>query len=414
MSGHARNAPSDSKRWILCPGALNRCKKLGLYEDPDRVNTAADEGSAAHLIRELCLEVGLDAHDFIGTQVEVNGVIYLCDEDMADFLQPGIDRIREFPGRLIVEERVDITHIVGLDEDGNPQRGTLDCGVIPYEGEGDEAVLSDLKYGRGVPVQAVGNTQQIIYGGGLWEIIKNDYPHIKSIRIIIDQPRNCKGGGEWVISIDELLEKADEISQRAKLTFDPNAPCTPSKDGCQWCEASKVDGACPEYEAWALDFEDLTFEDLDDFDDYGIVPELPDVEGLTISRKRAIYEHLPVIRKFLTRVEASVADAVRSGDGELYGLKVVAGRRSRRKHTDEKKSEQWLKKRGFNDDEIINKKLKTPAQLDRVVGKGKFPADMISGGQHTPSIVPIEDARPALPADTEFDNLEDEFEDFDE
>lgn len=414
MAGHARNSPSDSKRWITCPGALNRCKKLGLDKDGRKVNAAADEGTAAHLIRELALSVGLDAHDFVGTEVKVNGVIYLCDDDMADALQPGIDRIREFPGEMIIESRVDITHITGLNDHGEPQKGTLDCAVIPAPDQGDEAVQSDLKYGKGIPVEAVGNTQQIIYFDALWEQIKDTHPHIKRVRIIIDQPRNGRGGGEWVISIDELRAKAAEIRERAKLTFDPDAPCIPSKDGCTWCPAAKVEGACPEYEAWALDFAGIEFENLDDYEDFGVEITFPDVEGLTTARKKAIYDHLSLARAFLTRVEASVAADVRTGDGEKYGLKIVAGRRSNRKHADEELSEAWLKKHGFKDDQIITKKLKTPAMLDKIVGKGKFPKDFVVGGEPTPSIVSIEDARPALLVTSDFENLDETFEDFDD
>lgn len=413
MTGHARNAPSDAKRWLGCPGALNRCKKLGLDKDDGRVNTAADEGTAAHLIRELALEVGLDAHHFVGTEVEVNGVKYLCDDDMADALQPGIDRIREFPGKMIIESRVDITHITGLNDHGEPQKGTLDCAVIPEAHQGEEAVQSDLKYGRGIPVEAVNNSQQIIYFDALWEQIKDTHPHIKRVRIIIDQPRNSRGGGEWVITIDELRKKAAEYRERAKLTFDPNAPCTPNVDSCLWCPAAKVEGACPEYEAWNLQFCDIEFENLDDYVDFGIEVQTPDVEGLTTARKKAIYDHLPAIRKFLTRVEASVSADVKTGDGEKYGLKIVAGRRSNRKHADEEQSLSWLEKHGFSEDQIITKKLFTPAQLDKVVGKGRFPRELVVGGEPTPSIVSIEDARPALLVTTDFENLDEEFEDFD-
>jgi hypothetical protein len=391
---------------------LNRCKKLGLDKDDDRVNTAADEGTAAHTIRELCLETGLDAHHFVGTPVEVNGVIYMCDDDMADALQPGIDRIREFPGKMIIESRVDITHITG-ENDGEPQKGTLDCAVIPGPDEGDEAVQSDLKYGKGIPVQAVGNTQQIIYFDALWEQIKDTHPHIKRVRIIIDQPRNGRGGGEWVISIDELREKAAEIRERAKLTFDPNASCTPSKEGCLWCKAAKVEGACPEYETWALEFSGIEFENLDDYDEFGVEIELPDLEGLTTARKKAIYDHLGIARAFLTRVEAAVAAEIRAGDGEKYGKKIVAGRKSNRKHSDPFMSDLWLAENGYSEAQTITKQLITPAKIDKLVGRGKFPRDLVVGGEPTPSIVSIEDARPAILVTIDFEDLDEEFEYFD-
>ncbi|WP_313609859.1 DUF2800 domain-containing protein [Rhizobium sp.] len=146
--------------------------------------------------------------------------------------------------------------------------------------------------------------------------------------------------------------------------------------------------------------------------------EIPDVgrpcSGVTTARKKAIYDHLPAIRKFLTRVEASVAADVRTGDGEKYGLKIVAGRRSNRKHANEEQSEAWLKKHGFKDDQIITKKLKTPAMLDKIVGKGKFPREFVVGGEPTPSIVSIGDARPALLVTSDFENLDEDFGDFDD
>lgn len=387
-----------------------RCKKLGLTGDDGKVNPAADEGTAAHLIRELSLSVGLDAYDFVGTEVDVNGVIYVCDEDMADALQPGIDRVREFHGEMVVEYRVDTTPWVGLDEEGNRQGGTLDCGIIGDE----EIVINDLKFGRGIPVEAVGNTQIRLYALGFYEQIAKYKTNAKKFRFVIDQPRNAKGGGEWTQTLDELLAFGDYVKERAAMTFDPNAPCTPNVDSCLWCPAAKVDGACPEYEAWNLEFCDIEFENLDDYVEFGVEVETPEVEGLTTARKKAIYDHLSAIRKFLTRVEASVAADVRIGDGEKYGLKIVAGRRSNRKHADEEQSEAWLKKHGFKDDQIITKKLKTPAMLDKIVGKGKFPRDFVVGGEPTPSIVSIEDARPALLVNAEFENLEDDFEDFDD
>lgn len=410
MTGHARNSPSDSKRWLGCAGAINRCKKLGLTGDDGKVNTAADEGTAAHLIRELSLSVGLDAYDFVGTEVDVNGVIYVCDEDMADALQPGIDRVREFEGQMVIEYRVDTTPWVGLDEEGNRQGGTLDCGII---GE-NEIVINDLKFGRGIPVEAVGNTQIRLYALGFYEQVAKKITKATKFRFVIDQPRNAKGGGEWTQTLDELLAFGEYVKERAAMTFDPDARCTPNLESCLWCPAAKVEGACPEYEAWNLEFCGIEFENLDDYDEFGIDVQMPDPEGLTTARKKAIYDHLTAIRKFLTRVEASVAADVRIGDGEKYGLKIVAGRRSNRKHADEEQSEAWLKKHGFKDDQIIIKKLRTPAMLDKIVGKNKFPKDFVVGGEPTPSIVSIEDARPALLVTSDFENLDEEFEDFDD
>ena len=106
---------------------------------------------------------------------------------MADALQPGIDQILEYSGKMFVEERLDL----GRWMPG--QFGTLDCGIA-----GEELiVISDLKYGSGVPVQAVKNTQQMIYALGFWDQFARHITDAKQFLIIIDQPRNAGGGGEW-------------------------------------------------------------------------------------------------------------------------------------------------------------------------------------------------------------------------
>jgi hypothetical protein len=384
---------------------LNRCKSLGLNDDDS--NEASREGTAAHWVREECLDVGLDPFDFIGTRINIEGQIFECDTDMADYLLPGIDRIRQFAGPIFVELRVNITPWVGLDEDGNEQFGTLDAGVV-----GDDLiVISDLKYGRGIPVEVFKNYQQVIYALGFYEQVAKYLTKATKFLIIIDQPRNAEGGGEWETDIDELRAIGEWIKERAALTFDKNAPCEPSKEACTWCPASKKIGACPEHETWQLAQFELDVMDLDDVEDFDAELTMPDVTTLTDSRVKVLYQHRAMMRKFIDRVEAEVIGAAKAGEGDRFGMKLVSGKRSKRKHKDEFDSEMWLFDAGFSDEQIINKQLKTVAQLDKVCGRGKFPQELIIGGEPQPVVVPIEDARPALQAanfiDEEVDDLDD-------
>lgn len=403
---HARNAPSDSKRWLHCAGALRRCKDLGI--DNSEGNTASREGTAAHWVREVCLDLGLDPYDFIGTKIQVDEETFLCDDDMASALQPGIDQLRSFSGKLFVEKRVNITPWVGLDEDGNEQFGTLDAGIVCEE----VIVISDLKYGRHIAVGAIRNFQQVLYALGFYEQFARHATKATKFLIIIDQPRNSAGGGEWEVELEELRAIGEWIKERARLTFDPNAPCTPSKEGCEWCPASKRFGACGEYETWVLDQLQTELDDLDDFEEFGAELPLPKVESLSPSRLSAIFQNRSLLKKFIERVEQHVTRAVRGGDGEAYGLKAVDGKRSKRVHVDEEKSKTWLLENGYELDKIITIELKTPAQLDKVCGKGKFPKDLISGGEPTPTVVSIEDARPALPTEAQMDEEIEDLEDF--
>lgn len=403
---HARNAPSDSKRWLLCPGALNRCKTLGLKDDGG--NTASREGTAAHWVRETCLELGLDPYDFIGTRIAVEGETFVCDDGMASALQDGIDQIRRYDGPLFIELRVNITPWTGLDEDGNEQFGTLDAGVVGK----DLIVISDLKYGANIPVEAIKNFQQVIYALGFYEQVAKHLTKATKFLIIIDQPRNSAGGGEWPVTLEELQKLGEWIKERAKLTFDPNAPCIASKEACTWCPAAKALGQCAEYDQWQTELFEADLDDLDDFVEFGTELKLPDPEVLTPERLGVIYQHRSIMKKFIERVEALVKRDVLQGRGEDYGLKAVAGKRSPRKHRDGFESEMWLFENGYKDAQIINRQLKTPSQLDKVCGRGKFPEDLIIGGNPTPTIVSIEDARLALPVENFIDEEVEDLDDF--
>lgn len=391
-----------------CAGAINRVKKLGIVEE--RSNRAAAEGTAMHLVREFCLDLGFEPHDFIGLEISADGFTFEVTEEFAEYLLPGIDRCRELTpvnATYGVELRVDITPWLGVDDHGNPQGGTVDYYVISSSMMEylEEWVLSDLKFGAGIPVSPVKNKQQMLYALGLL----NSFPHLKPpkrIRIIIDQPRNGAGGGEWVVTIDELRAFGEEVKKAAAATLDRNAPCTPSKDACLWCPLSKMDNACPEFEAWNLEFLGLEFDDLDALEDGDELP-LPDIEGITPERRRKINAHAHIITKFLARLHASeVADVLEKG--ELCGVKAVEGRKPPRKHANEEDSAAWLRKKGFSDEQIFNKKLIGFTLLDKLVGKGVFPKSLVSQGNPKPVLVPVEDERPALVADYEFDNLDEE------
>lgn len=395
--------------WMGCAGSLNLIKKLrksGKYRE-ERKSIFAAEGTVAHAIREDILRFGFHPYDFIGDKVQADGFDFVVDADMIDNLIPGIDRIREIPGKLLVETRIDTTKWVGEDDDGHAQGGTLDAIVIDFDGE--EVTISDLKYGMGVPVQAVGNKQLRIYLLGFLDWMADHYPEIDmttwTFRIIIDMPRHAAGGGEWTIDYDELMEFGKEVKERAAATRDPDAPCTPGEDICRWCPAKDIVGACVAHEKWELDFLGLVFDDLDAEDDV----DLPDVEGLTPKRCGYIIRNTPFIKKWLDNIHAVTLVAALEGNFDS-GLKAVDGRAGIRKHKDEEKSIAFMKKRGIKDDDLYTKKVISPAQAEKVLrlGNKNFPANLVEQNDPKPSLVPVEDDRDAVIVRTEYDNLDDD------
>ena len=392
-----RKRPSDAGRWGGCPASLSFTQHY-----PNESSDAADEGTAAHWIREQCLEMGFDAYDFIGTIVAVNGKTYECDADMAEYLQPGIDWIREQDAThgLFVEQKVDVTHITGPDENGKPQFGTLDCGWIGEEVAG----LSDLKFGAGVPVQAVDNDQQIMYLSSFYRhYVKKRAPHVKRFIIVIDQPRNSAGGGEWELTLDELLKHEKRLMKAAEKCDEDDPQFKPNAKSCQWCPAANVagrQGGCAAHAKWVSDMIDMDVEDLDAEEPW--TP--PKIDGWTPERIAAVAVNKSSITKFVEYCVAMTLDhALRVGP--VGGVKAAKGKEGRRKWSNPGAAEVFIKQNALDP---FNSVLKSPAQVAKALGKKKpIPDSLIERNEAKPILVPVADKRPAItPLNDEIDDLD--------
>lgn len=414
-TAHAKLSPSSASGWMQCP-AYPDVNAQYLNED----NEAAAEGTAAHAISDFCLTHGFDAYDMIGTVTNITGKRrksvkdssgkwiktdevetvtwrFTWTEDDADALQPGIDWIREQEGTFYGEARVDLSDWLGEN-----QFGTMDRVILSEDG----ILVSDLKWGRGIAVQAVGNKQLRLYALGAW---KKYASHITDpafpVTIHIDQPRNAAGGGFWTITLGELLQFGEEARAAAEATRQPNPPRNPSVDACLWC-AGKDD--CDAYHKFNLSFLGMDdFSDLDDLDDLA----LPDPAGFTPARRRVIMEHAPLINKWLESVHASLFQAAMNG-GDTAGLKLVEGRKNPDKWKDPKAAEKALSARLA--EKSFTKKLITPTQAGKAISpedwKPIFEEHVIVGARK-PTLVDEADDRPALESFTDagdFDDLDDD------
>lgn len=389
-SAHALLGPSDSERWMTCPGAIRLTERL-IAEgkvNPHRSSGAADEGTAAHQVRGDALELGLDAWDFVGSSLTINGVAYECDDEMAGHLQPGMDWLRQQPGVMIVEHRVDL----GAWMPG--QFGTLDTAVIDRERR--RLIVNDLKFGAGVPVDAEGNRQLRIYAigvldnFGLWDAVDD-------VLIVIDQPR-AGGLKDWLVSVDELLAFAQEVRAAAQRVDDPDAPLIASEKGCKWCPVKDTEDGCPAHTAWMLEIAGL--DDLSDLDE---PPTLPCPTTITPERRWYIVRHSHLVEQFFGKLYADCIAAAERGEPDP-GSKLVPGRRGHRKWTDAEAVDELLA--GPLGDQRYTKKLVSPAETDRILKPTrKSPGNpallsalepFVTQDEGRPILVPDTDDRPAI------------------
>lgn len=177
---HAKLSPSHSSTWLHCPAAL-----AAEADFPEETSEFAREGTIAHELAEKYLRTGNIAGTYIGASIDGE----VITEEMDTHIQMYVDYVRDLPGRLLVERRVSMDHIV-------PEcYGTADAIIV------NDSLLTviDLKYGKGVKVDSPNNSQLMLYGLGA--VAEFDYLYdIERVKLVIVQPR-LYHISEWTVDV---------------------------------------------------------------------------------------------------------------------------------------------------------------------------------------------------------------------
>lgn len=320
---HARLAPSAAHRWMRCPGSIAATQGL-----PDTAGFAAAEGTVFHEVAAEVLTFGLDPKDFIGAECPArwveDGQVYegtiTFSEEMARHMKAGLEWIEAMssPDTIrLIEERLDLSTSVG-----EPCFGTAD--VVLATPATNELVVFDWKYGAGVPVHPEENEQLIMYALGAWQKVRKHFSvkpeDIKAI-LVIEQPRAPGGGGEWRLSVRDLLRKVPEIQKAARATRKEDAPRIPGPVQCKFCPAAAM-RTCEERNHWFAKQVDLAFDEVNADE-----PVLRSgVAGLSDEQVARLVLHRAEIKKWLDEIHDIALQAALNGK-KFPGLKVVLGRR---------------------------------------------------------------------------------------
>ena len=278
------------------------------------------EGTVLHEVRQLCLELNLQPHHFVGTTLAADGFSFTIDEDMADRLVEGIDWIRQHTATPMVEVRVDL----------NPwlpgQFGTCDTAWV-YK---NQLFISDFKNGVGKPVSPKDNRQLRAYALGVWDMLGR--PDVESVIINIDQPR--AGGMKFddpiplpvLLAFGEELRNAYDRVQRGDVEF------VPTKAGCQWCPVRKTKRGCAARNMWHLHMLGVGLMDGNE------VPTFRDPSQMPRALRYYIVKHASDIRAWLAQMHQASLDAAIAGDPDP-GSKAIMGDQGHRYFADEKAAE---------------------------------------------------------------------------
>ena len=358
---HAKFSASGSAKWFLCAGSIEAERGL-----PNKSSIYADEGTAAHELGEICLTMGDRASEWVGKQLIDNNAVTVTQE-MADYVQVYVDYVKSKKGMVLVEQFVDFSHVA-------PEGfGTCDALVM----DNDTLHVIDLKYGKGVRVDAENNTQALLYAIG--SIDGHSWVAFKTIVITIVQPR-LDHISEWVIGIDELNAWAERLKQAAERASQSGAPRTPGEKQCQWCKAKATCGALKGFTEQAM---------LSQFDD--LSPPNPDT--LSDQQLRKALESKKLILSWLDAVEGLVSERLESGES-FEGFKIVEGR-SNRAWIDDGRAASALS--DLLGEDAFERKLLSVAKAEKAVGKGnkEIIDNLSTKPTGAPTLVQESDKRPS-------------------
>lgn len=403
MSGHALLSPSGAHRWLRCPGSV-----VLEAPYPETSSAYADEGTAAHFLGSECLINGLQADFFLGREIvirEGGASWYLApylkenprfevDAAMAEHVQVYVDLVRGLHNDglnpLMVEQRVPIGQIT--TEKG--AEGTSDAVVYAELDDGTyEVIVTDLKYGQGVRVDAEENEQMMTYALGAIELASL-VVDVSRARLIISQPRVSKAPSEWSCTVEHL----EQFASRTKLTAaaamkmhqGEMAPIlNPGPKQCRFCKA-KADCAA------------LTGEVLKEIQ---IVPAtVPNTD---------LGEHLAkveMIRDWCNAIEAKAERELHNGN-EVPGYKLVQGKRGNRAWTSVAEAETTMKSMRLKQDEMYEFSLISPTKAETLLKETPKRwarlKEHIVQADGKPTVAPESDKRPAIVITPAIDDIPD-------
>lgn len=368
---HAILSASASSRWLHCTPSARLERKF-----PDASSPYAEEGTLAHAYAERFLNLFLKTGK---TAVVINDNAEM-QEAVQAYVNISVEKINEArtaspDAQIKVEQRLDFSRWV-------PEGfGTGDMVMVSDK----YFEIVDLKYGKGVPVSAVSNSQMRLYALGMYEAFGYLYG-ADEVRMTIVQPRLGSVSTE-TITVKDLLAWGEEVKKKAKIAFAGKGDFC-AGNHCRFCKARNTCRAHAEYELKNVK-EALQTAELEDFE----------ISDILLRAKN--------IKTWLDGLEAYALGKALDGY-DWPGMKLVEGR-SNRKITDDVIAANNLLNAGFSAEEIYKPQtLRSITDLEKLCGKkmfGELMSEVIEKPPGKPTLVSADDKRQAL----EIANIKNDF-----
>lgn len=377
MTAHALLSASGADRWMNCPPSA-RLEETEANES----SIYAREGAFAHDLAELKVRnhlgeiskvefkknlQGLKKNEFYNKELE---------EYVDSYVDFAIEKINEHKvGIVFVEKRVDYSCIC--------KEGFGTCDLLILDKDTIEVI--DLKFGKGLRVDARDNSQLKLYALGAVDNFNFIFEAKKVITTIV-QPRLDHISTDE-LEVEELLAWGEkEVKPKADLAYEGDGEFNPGEH-CRFC---RVKDRCRARADENMKLAQLDFKDA---------PLLTDLEVVRV------LEQVDELVKWGKDIEKYAYLEAVNNDKEWPGFKLVEGRRTRRYSSEEKVAEKLLEA-GYEEEKIYSKSLLSLTKLEKELGKDEFEEIIGSLIERPPGklkLVPDDDKRIEVSSSAEID-----------
>ena len=349
--------------------------------EPERESEAAAWGSACHAVAERCLHKTIPAASRIGSTEKTKSHTIIVDEEMAETAQVYLDYVHSridceagIRATLYIEQHFSLESLNPPFDAG----GTGDAVIW----NGDEHLLEivDLKGGRGVVVEAIGNPQMRTYALGALLMLPGLDVH--KVMTTIVQPRAPHRDGrirsetfhaadliEWTTDLMLAMAKSkvaqsehEQIGSKFVTALRTEAAWAAKYlnvgDHCRFCPAA---GFCPALKQRALDLAQVWYTELDE-------PRISNAPSeMDPAQLAKTLDTLDLLQEWMNAVRA-YAQAQAENGIDIPGYQLVEKIGNRTWIGDEATTRHALLALGLKPFDLDVIKLKSPAQIERALG----------------------------------------------
>lgn len=411
---HLKRGPSGAHQWLICTDSPEAQEPY-----PDETTDAADEGTAAHWLLEQCLGLGMSAEE---AQLKFDGVVprgaganpdhgypgtlkeWPITGEMVEAVQTHIDTVNKHATKrgtkTFIEERVHVGEHYGLKDRVG---GTAD--TIMWLPKSKTLCIYDFKYGKGHVVEVGSNKWTINPQIGLYAIaalcdlvrLLGKKVEVRWIELAIIQPRAYHKKGPVRMKKISPMQLMDLEAAMIEAVNGPRVRV--AGEHCHFCRA-KPD--CAEYHAYRGEAatsgfgaempEEITGDNEPNPHRHEIVaapPLMPmldlinrPVKGLSLNELAMARQVLGPLKGWMSEIEEEIRTRWLN-DLPVPGTKLVQGPGSRAYGGSDTDIHEALaataEELGIPEEELMEPaKLKTPAQLEKQLGKAKFKATSLA------------------------------------